>query len=133
MTAARIEMNLVSQTYQLTPKANSESSLLVTTQLPPAAKKNLNIEILVLKRWSYLKCEILNGPWEKYSRFYLKDYHNSHACPHKQLRLCCHKHNLQFSYQSSKVTCTFENYEYEKNTVETERTVNYKLAATFPK
>lgn len=39
MTAARIEMNLVSQTYQLMPNANSESSLLVTTQLPPAAKK----------------------------------------------------------------------------------------------
>lgn len=50
MTAARIEMNLVSQTYQLMPNANSESSLLVTTQLPSAAKKNLNIEILVLKR-----------------------------------------------------------------------------------
>lgn len=39
MTAAKIEMNLVSQTYQLMPNANSGSSLLVTTQLPPTAKK----------------------------------------------------------------------------------------------
>lgn len=72
----------------------------------------------------------------------LKDNHNSHACPYVAINPSLYTNHTKNSmydrlsttyHQSSKTTRIFENYEYEKITVETERTVNYKLTATFPK